>query len=112
MGQSIVYEGLSVTLSGVEDSDNTKRLLEERDFISVLNFLADRDVVSSSLSLKTEMLTSQGNISNIPNIYRYSFIAIVVENINYNFVFVDCCLYRSMHQFIKIMKGYINYHYN
>lgn len=68
MGQSIVYEGLSVTLSGVEDSDNTKRLLEERDFISVLNFLADRDVVSSSLSIKTEVLTSQGNISNIPNI--------------------------------------------
>lgn len=68
MGQSIVYEGLSVTLSGVEDSDKTKRLLEERDFISVLNFLADRDVVSSSLSIKTEVLTSQGNISNIPNI--------------------------------------------
>jgi len=68
MGQSIVYEGLSVTLSGVEDSDSTKRLLEERDFISVLKFLADREVVSSSLSIKTEVLTSQGNISNIPNI--------------------------------------------
>jgi hypothetical protein len=68
MGQSIVYEGLSATLSGVEDSDKTKRLLEERDFISVLNFLTDRELVSSSLSIKTEVLTSQGNISNIPNI--------------------------------------------
>ncbi len=70
MGQSVVYEGLSISNIEIKNNDNfqyVERLLDERDYLSILNLFDDRDEISSSLSYLTKTLSSQNNISYIPN---------------------------------------------
>ena len=70
MGQSVVYEGLSISNIEIKNNDNFQyvdRLLNERDYLSILNLFEDRDEISSSLSFLTKTLSNQNNISYIPN---------------------------------------------
>ena len=70
MGQSVVFEGLSVSNIEIKDNKNFQyvdRLLNERDFLSILDLFKERDEISSSLSYITANLTNQSNISYIPN---------------------------------------------
>ena len=70
MGQSVVFEGLSVSNIEIKDNknfQNVDRLLSERDFLSILDLFKERDEISSSLSYITANLTNQTNISYIPN---------------------------------------------
>ena len=70
MGQSVVYEGLSISNIEIKNNDNFQyvdRFLNERDYLSILNLFEDRDEISSSLSFLTKTLSNQNNISNIPN---------------------------------------------
>jgi len=70
MGQSVVYEGLSISNIEIKDNDNFQsvdRLLNERDYISILDLFEERDEISSSLSFLTKTLANQNNISYIPN---------------------------------------------
>ena len=70
MGQSVVYEGLSISNIEIKNNDNFQyvdRLLNERDYLSILDLFEERDEISSSLSFLTKTLSNQNNISNIPN---------------------------------------------
>jgi len=70
MGQSIVYEGLSISNIEIKNNDNFQyvdRLLNERDYLSILDLFEERDEISSSLSFLTKTLSNQNNISYIPN---------------------------------------------
>ena len=70
MGQSVVYEGLSISNIEIKNNDNFQyvdRLLNERDYLSILNLFEERDEISSSLSFLTKTLSNQNNISYIPN---------------------------------------------
>jgi len=70
MGQSVVYEGLSISKIEIKNNDNFQyvdRLLNERDYLSILYLFEDRDEISSSLSFLTKTLSNQNNISYIPN---------------------------------------------
>ena len=70
MGQSVVYEGLSISNIEIKNNDNFQyvdRLLNERDYLSILNLFKERDEISSSLSFLTKTLSNQNNISYIPN---------------------------------------------
>ena len=70
MGQSVVYEGLSISNIEIKNNDNFQsvdRLLNERDYISILDLFEERDEISSSLSFLTKTLANQNNISYIPN---------------------------------------------
>ena len=70
MGQSVVFEGLSISNIEIKDNENFQnvdRLLSERDFLSILDLFKERDEISSSLSYITANLTNQSNISYIPN---------------------------------------------
>ena len=70
MGQSVVYEGLSISNIEIKNNDNFQyvdRLLNERDYLSILHLFEDRDEISSSLSFLTRTLSNQDNISYIPN---------------------------------------------
>jgi len=70
MGQSVVYEGLSISNIEIKNNDNFQyvdRLLSERDYLSILDLFEDRDEISSSLSFLTKTLSNQNNISYIPN---------------------------------------------
>jgi len=70
MGQSVVYEGLSISNIEIKDNENFQyidRLLIERDYLSILNLFEERDEISSSLTFLTKSLSNQNNISYIPN---------------------------------------------
>ena len=70
MGQSVVYEGLSISNIEIKNNDNFQyvdRLLNERDYLSILDLFEERDEISSSLSFLTKTLSNQNNINNIPN---------------------------------------------
>jgi len=70
MGQSVVYEGLSISNIEIKNNDNFQyvdRFLNERDYLSILNLFEERDEISSSLSFLTKTLSNQNNISYIPN---------------------------------------------
>lgn len=70
MGQSIVFEGLSVSNLEIKENNNfqyIERHLIERDFLSILSLFSDRDEISSSLSFLTIQLTNQNNIKYLPN---------------------------------------------
>ena len=70
MGQSVVYEGLSISNIEIKNNDNFQyvdRLLNERDYLSILNLFEERDEISTSLSFLTKTLSNQNNISYIPN---------------------------------------------
>ena len=70
MGQSVVYEGLSISNIEIKNNDNFQyvdRLLNERDYLSILDLFEERDEISSSLSFLTKTLSNQNNISYIPN---------------------------------------------
>ena len=70
MGQSVVYEGLSISNIEIKNNDNFQyvdRFLNERDYLSILNLFEERDEISSSLSFLTKTLSNQNNIGYIPN---------------------------------------------
>ena len=71
MGQSVVFEGLSA--SNIEINDDEKfryinRLLDERDYLSILGLFEGRNELSTSLTFITETLTNQNNIKYLPNL--------------------------------------------
>ena len=63
-------EGLSISNIEIKNNDNFQyvdRLLNERDYLSILDLFEERDEISSSLSFLTKTLSNQNNISYIPN---------------------------------------------
>ena len=70
MSQSVVYEGLSISNIEITNNDNFQyvdRLLNERDYLSILDLFEEREEISSSLSFLTRTLSNQNNIGYIPN---------------------------------------------
>tara|TARA_Y100001958_G_C21189655_1_gene518065 strand:+ start:161 stop:1492 length:1332 start_codon:yes stop_codon:yes gene_type:complete len=71
MGQSVVFEGLSASNIDINDDENFRyinRLLDERDYLSILGLFEDRNELSTSLTFITESLTNQNNIKYLPNL--------------------------------------------
>lgn len=70
MSQSIVYEGLYITSSNIEDESTKIKLLnliDENNYVEATNILEPIQITSSSLNFLTRNLTSSKNIKFMPN---------------------------------------------